>query len=242
MTKRQPNKKKRQPINPEPSGNSKKGIMTLLLWLLPIGLSAFLIYQSPNLINEIEQKNKKEKPNKAKVVLAELEKKSEKKVFEKNGNIENIESNAEKTIESKIVTLYFCELTETHAKLAPVNVEITQDAEKIPQVLNKLLIRPKGLSERYRSLIPDKTKFLGYDLKDKLLTINFSNQFLINNYGDIGKKLKIAQIVTTLTHLSEVDQVLFKVDGKKVKYLDSDGIILNRPLSQSDVPLKLALN
>lgn len=211
--------------------------LAFLLWFVPLGLAGFLFYNSPNIINEI--KDKKEihiKKEKIKNILDSM------KHEIKSGKAESsIEKNLSESRWEEI-TLFFCELTNTHAKLVPLKTNISIDQEKIPQIIEKLINKPFHLSEKYQTLIPQESKLLSYYIDNRLLILNFNDQFLNNYYGNVGKKLKIAQIISTMTLLTGIDKVIFKVNNENIKYLDHDGIVSNHPLGAEDINLRIILN
>lgn len=66
----------------------------------------------------------------------------------------------------------------------------------------------KGL----RKIIPEGTEIRGISIKDKVATVDFSREFLeTNGLSEITTRLSL---VNTLTGISGVDKVRFRVDGK----------------------------
>lgn len=73
----------------------------------------------------------------------------------------------------------------------------------------------------FRSILPAGTSILGLDLKDKLLTINFSSELLDIN-SNYEEKM-IEAIVYTLTSIDGIDKVTIKVDGNVLNKLPKSG-------------------
>ncbi len=203
--------------------------LSFLLWLIPIGVSAFLVYKSPELINDLQGKGKKDKKKeKIERIFKDIKEEEHNKSYSKNRTFHKPLETHQKVI------LFYCELIEAGVKLVPVEVKITSP-NRVPQIIKLLLTPPSDYPDRYQTLIPRGTKLLSYHFNGKQLTLNFNEDFLKEFYGEVGKKLKIAQIVSTLTSLGEVETVLFQINGVQVKYLDSDGLILNRPFIAGDI-------
>ncbi len=226
------NYRTRRKSSRQASSNNPKAVSSLsfLLWLIPIGVSAFLFYRSPDLINDLQSKNKENKKReKIERIFNEIKEKENSRSYSNNVTLHQPSKN------NQMVTLFFCELTDIGVKLVPLEVKIDNNTSKIPQIVKLLITPPSAYQDKYQSLIPRGTKLLTYDINARQLTLNFNENFLKEFYGEVGKKLKIAQIVSTFTSLSEVETVLFQINGIQVKYLDSDGLILNRPFTDRDI-------
>ncbi|HEO64782.1 MAG TPA: hypothetical protein ENI73_02830 [Spirochaetes bacterium] len=209
--------------------------LSFLLWLIPIGVSAFLVYKSPELINDLQGKDKKDKKKeKIQRIFKDIQKEEHNKSYSKSRTPHQPLETHEK------VTLFYCELIDEGVKLVPVKVKITNNKAIIPQIIKLLLTPPSGYPDKYQTLIPRGTRLLAYHINGKQLTLDFNEDFLKEFYGEVGKKLKIAQIVSTLTSLGEVETILFQINGVQVKYLDSDGLILNRPFTGRDIQRVIA--
>ena len=94
------------------------------------------------------------------------------------------------------------------------------DGEKSNQI-------PNG----FRSLIPSGTEILNLDLKDKILTINFSRELL-----DINEKYEeamIEAIIYSLTSIEGIDQVIIQVEGNVLTELPHSKKILPSSLDRN---------
>ena len=92
---------------------------------------------------------------------------------------------------------------------------------------DKSHIIPNG----FRSLIPSGTEVLNVELKDKVLTINFSHELL-----DVNEKYEdkmIEAIVYTLTSIDGIDKVIIQVDGVVLDKLPHSGKSLPTSLDKS---------
>ena len=83
----------------------------------------------------------------------------------------------------------------------------------------------------FRSIIPSGTEILGLELKDKVLTINFSKEIL-----DINEKYEdkmIEAIVYTVTSIDGIDKVIIQVEGEALTKLPKSGKILPNSIDKS---------
>lgn len=80
---------------------------------------------------------------------------------------------------------------------------------------NKSNIIPNG----FRSIIPPGTSINNIELKDKIITIDFSKEFLEVNEKE--EKKMIEAIIYTLTSIEGIDKVKIKVEGEELNKLPS---------------------
>jgi len=76
----------------------------------------------------------------------------------------------------------------------------------------------KGPTEvGHYSAIPGGSKLLGVSVKDKVATVNFSQDFISNHPGGSSAEiLTIFSIVNTLTEYPSINSVRFQVEGKDI--------------------------
>ena len=79
----------------------------------------------------------------------------------------------------------------------------------------KSSIIPNG----FRSIIPPGTTVLNIELKDKVITIDFSKELLEVNEKE--EKKMIEAITYTLTSIDGIDKVIIKVEGEEITKLPS---------------------
>lgn len=80
---------------------------------------------------------------------------------------------------------------------------------------NKSSIIPNG----FRSIIPPGTTVKNIELKDKILTIDFSKELLEVNEKEENKMIEA--IIYTLTSIDGIDKVIIKVEGEVLNKLPS---------------------
>ncbi len=114
-----------------------------------------------------------------------------------------------------VITLYF---------LNPDTYELTPEARQIDAkelidnpyelLINLLIEGPKN--EKLLKLIPENTKLNSAQIKNNILYIDFSEDFIKEQ--TLGKKqeeLILKSIVNTVTELTEINKVAILIDGKE---------------------------
>ena len=106
--------------------------------------------------------------------------------------------------------------------------------EEARDVIEGLIIDGKKsniIPNGFRSILPAGTSILGLDLKDKILTINFSRELLDINSSYEEKMIEA--IVYTLTSIDGIEKVIIKVDGKVLNKLPNSGKSIPEVLDRS---------
>ena len=118
---------------------------------------------------------------------------------------------------------------------------IADEEAIIPEIISQLLDGSLYLNggENYISAIPSGTEFLGYQLQDQHLVLDFNDSFLYG-LGISGTRLQISQIVLTMLSLPHIQSVSFMIDGSPTDYLDIHGAVENNIFTRSNVFTKLA--
>lgn len=102
------------------------------------------------------------------------------------------------------------------------------DIDKAKNLLDSLTIEGKKSSiipNGFRSIIPPDTTILNIELKDKILTIDFSKEFL--DVSEVEEEKMIEAIIYTLTSIKGIDKITIKVEGN---------ILTNLPHSKKIIP------
>jgi spore germination protein GerM len=88
--------------------------------------------------------------------------------------------------------------------------------------------------------IPTGTKLLALTIDGSgVATVDFSSAFSEPS-GSMAERLRVAQVVYTLTQFPTVDGVLFEIDGKPVDAFGSHGIVLDGPQTRKDFEKEVA--
>lgn len=77
----------------------------------------------------------------------------------------------------------------------------------------------------FRSIIPPDVSIKNIELKDKILTIDFSKEFL--DVSEVEEEKMIESIIYTLTSIKGIDKIIIKVEGN---------ILTNLPHSKKIIP------
>ncbi|HTN81871.1 MAG TPA: GerMN domain-containing protein [Acidimicrobiales bacterium] len=89
-------------------------------------------------------------------------------------------------------------------------------------------------AEGLRTAIPSGTRLLAADLKDGVLTIDLSNDFLVVQGSE--QRTAVAQLVFTATGTPDVDSVLFAIEGVQKEVPIDDGSLSAQPLTRFSYP------
>lgn len=121
---------------------------------------------------------------------------------------------SDEQLRQTIVTLYFKDKTTNELKAEGRLIDVKSLLNEPYKVLMDALIEgPKN--EKLESVIPEGTKVNKIELKNDILYIDLSKEFIENHKG--GEELEsntIYSIVNTMTGLTEVNGVKILIDGK----------------------------
>ncbi|MBQ6495476.1 MAG: GerMN domain-containing protein [Bacilli bacterium] len=105
--------------------------------------------------------------------------------------------------------------------------------DRIKNIIETLVIDGKNsnnIPNGFRSIIPEGTEILSLDLKDKILTINFSKELL--DIKEEYEEKMIESIIYSLTSIDGIDKVIIKVEGKTLEKLPNSGKIISKELDK----------
>ena len=118
-------------------------------------------------------------------------------------------------IRQTIVTLYFNQ-KETNTLMPEARLIDAKLLAENPYVtlINLLMSEPKN--DKLESCIPEGTVLINAEVKNDVVILNFSNEFIANHIGGEEKeKQTIDAIVNTLTELNEVNYVRILINGEE---------------------------
>lgn len=116
-----------------------------------------------------------------------------------------------------IVTLYYQnkETKELMPEGRMVDVK-TLLTDPYATLINLLMDTPK--SDNLQSVIPQGTKVLNVELKDDVIYLNLSKEFIDNHKGGLEEEnATVYSLVNTLTELNEVNGVKILINGEENK-------------------------
>lgn len=125
-----------------------------------------------------------------------------------------------------LITLYTISDIDNNLFLVPIEKQVPLSDNKHLHVLNFML------DNTFLYLSPE-TKILNVSIEDKTALINFNSAVQNSNLGSSAELLTIWSIVNTLTEFSEIEQVLFLIEGEKAETLFGH-VSLRFPLRRDD--------
>ena len=118
--------------------------------------------------------------------------------------------------------------------LVKVNIFLDKDKplKQVENIINYLKESNKKIISNYKGYIPNDTKILDIELKDKVLYLNLSEAFKKNNY-----EITIPGLIKSLLELKEIDYISIKVNNEEIdgynKLLDKN-ISINKEYNIED--------
>lgn len=147
--------------------------------------------------------------------------------------------NEEETVSLRDITLYFVKIDSSgNVNRYSVKRKIPVSSSPLTDSIKELLRGPSEEDARNGavSLIPKGTRLLGAAVKNKVASLNFSEEILYNPVGVEGNLATLMQIVYTASTFSTVEEVQFLVNGERREYFSGDEQWIGSPLSRSYFP------
>jgi len=127
------------------------------------------------------------------------------------------------------ITLYFSDINAENLVREIRRVKVTRGDSMEKLVLTELITGPKG-QDAVRT-IPQETKILSIETKDKVCFVNLSAGFVPKNtIGTAAERMTIYSIVNSLTELSNIDKVQFLIEGEKREVYQH--MVFNEPIGR----------
>lgn len=108
------------------------------------------------------------------------------------------------------------------------------DIKKAKELIEALTIngsKNEDIPKNLTPIIPENTRILNISLKDKLLKINFSKEFL--NVTKENEEKLIEALVYTLTEMENINELMIFIEESKLEYLPKSNIKLPNTLSRN---------
>lgn len=101
--------------------------------------------------------------------------------------------------------------------------------------LNELFKGPNQseLSNGWGTAIPGGTELLGIDIANGAATVDLSSEFESGG-GSLSARLRLAQLVYTLTEFQTVQSVALEIEGQPATTFSSEGIVIDGPMTRAD--------
>jgi len=94
-----------------------------------------------------------------------------------------------------------------------------------------LLAWPRGGS--VGTEVPAATRLLGLRVADGVATVDLTRAFASGG-GSLSMRMRVAQVVYTLTELDDVDRVGFELDGAPATAIGGEGVLVDEPVGRAD--------
>lgn len=185
---------------------NKKIITTLIIIIIILSICCILIY---NKIQNNKEKNKITEYTPAEEIT-------------------------EEQLRQTIVSLYFNN-KDTNILMPEGRSTDVKELTKDPYftLVNLLIEGPKN--EKLEKVIPEGTKVNKIELKNNIIFIDFSKEFIENHEGGAEKESKtIYSIVNTLAQLNEVEAVKIIIEGEEGKSFKDNCITFNEAFVKKD--------
>lgn len=117
----------------------------------------------------------------------------------------------------------------------PIKRAVPKSDSPLTTSINLLLKGPdttKNAERNCMTLIPEGTRLISAKVQGGVAYLNFTEEFLFNEFGIDGQIHQLEQIVYTATAFPTVSSVQFMIEGKKQDYL-SEGVWIGSPLSRA---------
>lgn len=153
-----------------------------------------------------------------------------KKISEYTPQEELADSNMRKTI----VSVYFKNIETNTLTPETVCIDVKELVDNpYMKLLNLIATGPSN--EKLESPLPEGTKINNVYLKENIVYIDFSKEFVDNAPKGVEEEgLLVYSIVNTLTELNEVNGVKFLINGEENKSFSDNGINFNEVFVRND--------
>ena len=137
--------------------------------------------------------------------------------------------------QDRVVEVYWLNPQDDSIKLA-ANTMTFQKSVKSERVLEtalETLLSNPPEDTAHTTAIPPKTKLLGVEIDDRGIHVNLSREF-ISGGGSASMSSRLAQVIYTATSSSNGDRVWINIEGKPLKNLGEEGLIVSQPMTRKD--------
>lgn len=135
-------------------------------------------------------------------------------------------------IDAKLSPVYLLN-KDNYVVRTSITTENTDTLKLAKELISSLTIgsvKQDYIPKNLEPIIPKNTKVLEISLKDGLLKVNFSKEFL-NVDKDMEEKL-IESLVYTLTEIDGIDELMIFIESELLEVLPQSKISINNPLTK----------
>ena len=152
--------------------------------------------------------------------------------------------------QDKVVEVYWLNPENDNIELAANTITFQKSvkSERVLETALETLLASSPEDSTYTTAIPPGTKLLGLTIDEKGIHINLSKEFTSGG-GSASMSSRLAQVIYTATS-SSVDNksngianqpIWISVEGKPLKTLGEEGLIVNQPMTRRDFKNNFAL-
>lgn len=111
--------------------------------------------------------------------------------------------------------------------------------EETPRIgaaaLEELLAGPTAFEQEagLATEIPAGTRLLGLAIEGGVATVDLSREFESGG-GSLSMRMRIAQVVHTLTQFPTVERVAFRLEGEPAEAIGGEGVVVDPPVGRAD--------
>ena len=137
-------------------------------------------------------------------------------------------------VQTRDRTIYFTQIDKDGQILqSRVIRRLPVSDSPLVDTLNAMLAGPSAeeLNRGTLNLVPQNTRILSATVRGSTAYISFNEDFLFNTFGVEGYVAQLRQIVWTATEFSNVNDVQFLIEGRRLDYL-GEGIWIGSPISR----------
>lgn len=154
--------------------------------------------------------------------------------------IEQTTPKAEQTIPKTEQTaqIYLLQDQGNKTSLVARPVALTKSAQNNPKVqleeaFSSLLAASNSSEGGASSSIPPGTKLRGLTVQDDTVSVDLSNEFTSGG-GATSMQGRLGQVIYTATSLNPNAKVFLSVEGKPLKELGGEGLVIDQPITRKD--------
>ncbi|MEM8832451.1 MAG: GerMN domain-containing protein [Cyanobacteria bacterium P01_G01_bin.19] len=137
--------------------------------------------------------------------------------------------------QDKVVEVYWLNPQDDSIKLAANTMTFQKSvkSERVLQTALETLFSNPPQDSAHTTAIPPDTKLLGLKVDDRGIHVNLSREFTSGG-GSASMSSRLAQVIYTATSSSNGDRVWIDIEGKPLKNLGEEGLIISQPMTRKD--------
>lgn len=137
--------------------------------------------------------------------------------------------------EDKVVEVYWLNPQDDSIQLTANTITFQKSikSEKVLETALETLFTNAPQDATHTTAIPPGTKLLGLKVDEKGIHLNLSQEFASGG-GSASMSSRLAQVIYTATSSEGSDRVWISIEGKPLKNLGEEGLIINQPMTRED--------